>query len=212
MTLRRIRKPKKGDVLSAEHGIEVLEMGMNPFMMKETLGDRGIILINGEISKDSLAEATETILSCHFDKKFNDDIQLVINSPGGDTDAGYGFIDLMEFCRLKVRTIALGEICSMAADIFTAGDVRVISPNTLTMIHNSYGGTEGRHDDLVAFRKMDDLDYERGIKHYVKHSKYKTEDEVKRYVVKPQDNWLSPDEMIEHGLADIVSKTKTRKK
>ena len=50
----------------------------------------------------------------HFNSGFNEPIQIIINSPGGFTDAGWAFIDMMEFVKNEIITIAVGEIASMA--------------------------------------------------------------------------------------------------
>lgn len=177
---------------------------------REALEDRGIIIINSYISKETLARATRRMLVLHFDEEFTDDIQVVLNSPGGFTDGGWAFIDTMRFVKNKVITVAMGEICSMATSIFIAGDYRIMAPHSTAMIHQFAWYREGNYSDLVAGRKMEDLEQEKDIQHLIDCSKYKSEAEVKKHLLKEYDNWLSPKEMKKHGLCDEISKPKTK--
>lgn len=169
-----------------------------------TLESRGIIIIDNAISKQTLASATRKLMEFHFDPEFEDEIQIILNSPGGYTDAGNAFIDLMQWCRLKVRTIALGEIASMATLIFIHGDERVMAPNSIAMIHQFSSANMGNYTDLVAYRKYEDIEQKRHLKMFVNCSKYKTEEDVQKYLLKSHDNYLTPEEMMEHGLCDGV--------
>lgn len=169
-----------------------------------SLENRGIIMISGEISKETLARATRALLRLHFNKEFNEEVQIIINSPGGYTDAGWAFIDMMDFVDLKIRTIAMGEICSMATSIFIAGDERIMSPNSCAMIHQFSWGSQGTYSDLVAQRKAEDMEHEREIRHLIAHSKYKNEEDIRKFILLDTDHWLTPEEMQKHGLCDEV--------
>jgi ATP-dependent Clp protease, protease subunit len=172
----------------------------------DDLDRRGIILISGMISNDALARASKRLLMLHFDPDFKDDIQIIINSPGGHLDAMWSFIDLMRFVDNRVRTIALGEICSAAAFIFVAGDERIIAPNTSVMFHHFSGGFGGTYPALIASRKGQDIEYQKILRLLTECSKYNSEQEVLKNVLTEQDNWLTPKEMIAHGLADLIYK------
>lgn len=187
-------------------------MGMARSRDREILEDRGILSINTYISKETLARATRRLLVLHFDNEFTDDIQIIINSPGGYTNAGWAFIDMMKFIKNKVVTIAVGEICSMATDIFIAGDERIMSPNSIAMIHQYRGYTEGTYADLVAGRKMEDMEAAKGVRHLIECSKYNTEQEVRKHLLKDHDHWMSPQEMKRHGLCDKITRNKKKVK
>lgn len=193
---------------------------MNPFEVlqmihqhdQKELEERGIIIINNVISKETLARAFRRMMILHLDDEFTDDIQVILNSPGGYCDAGWAFIDMMGFVKNKIRTVGMGEICSMAASIFIAGDERVLSPNCSTMIHQFADYGEGKYGDLVAKGKMWDMEMNKDIAHIIRCSKYKNAAEVKKYILKDHDHWLSPQEMKKHGLCDTIFKPKPRGK
>ena len=174
------------------------------------LDNAGIIIINGEISKESLAAATKRLFVLHFDPHFNDPVQIIINSGGGYCDAGWAFIDTMGFIKNPVHTLAVGEICSMAVMLFVAGDHRTMSPNSSAMIHQHSDFTMGNYAEMVAKRPGADAEHMRGINHFIQHSKYKTKADIEKHVQHAQDHWLTPQEMKKHGLCDVI--TQNRKK
>jgi ATP-dependent Clp endopeptidase proteolytic subunit ClpP len=176
----------------------------------QALEQRGIILIDREISKQTLSTAYKKLLYYHFNVSFTDPIQIIINSPGGYCDAGWAFIDLMGFVKNKIVTIAMGEICSMATGIFIAGDERIMSPNCNTMIHQFSDGAQGNYGDLVARSKMWDIETEKEFKHLINCSKYKTKEEILKHLLKENDHWLTPTEMKKHGLCDRIFVSRKR--
>lgn len=219
-TSKKIKLPqmisKKCNCEEEEEEMVFLPMmeDMMPHMMdrdQNELESRGIILINSLISKPTLAKATKRLLLLHFNPEFQDDIQIILNSPGGFCDAGWAFLDTMNFVKNRIITIAMGEIASMATSIFITGDHRIMAPNSTAMIHQFSGATEGNYSDLLANRKAEDMEMKRNIAHLIRYSKYVKEKQIKKYILKSHDNWLSPQEMKKHGLCDEVQVIRSRR-
>jgi ATP-dependent Clp protease protease subunit len=171
----------------------------------DALSDRGILFIDDLINKMSVKQAFKSLIELHFNEEFTDTVQIIINSPGGYTDAGWAFIDLMKFVKNPIRTIAIGESASMATMIFVAGDERVMSPNSSIMIHNFSAMHAGTHDDLIANRKADDIMNKKILEHFKKYSNLKTDKLVKQHLLTGRDNFLTPQEALEFGLCDKIS-------
>lgn len=114
------------------------------------LKDR-IIFLDGEIRDDmaDLVVAQLIFLESEDPKK---DISLYINSPGGSVTAGLAIYDTMQYIRPDVRTICIGQACSMASLILAAGAAgkRTILPNARVMIHQPAGGAEGQATDIIV--------------------------------------------------------------
>lgn len=208
------RSNKNSPASNEEEFILPLELFQNMNMggnhEDHILDQRGFIIIDKDISKQSLSQSYKKLLALHFNHQFTDPIHIIINSPGGYCDAGWAFIDLMTFVKNKIITIAMGEIASMATSIFITGDERILTPNCSTMIHQFSDFGTGNYGDLVAKTKMWELEYERSVNHFVKYSKYKTKDQVEKHLLKQNDNWLSPLDMKKHGLCDRVFTPKPR--
>ena len=210
-------KEKDETSFAQEEEQEQMEFPMELFQLMQArdnleLEDRGIIFINSIITKQTLDRAYKRLLSLHFNPNFTDTIQILINSPGGYTDAGWAFIDMMEFVKNEIKTIAIGEIASMATSIFIAGDQRIMSPNSVAMIHEFSTGTAGSYAQLVASRKAEDIEYQKDLDHLLRHSRYTTEAQITANLLKETDNWLTPNEMKLHGLCDEITEPRPRKK
>ena len=69
------------------------------------------------------------------------DIELYINSPGGETSAGLAIYDTVQYVRPDVRTLCVGLAASAAAVLLAAGAAgkRYALPNARIMIHQPWG-------------------------------------------------------------------------
>ena len=78
------------------------------------------------------------------------DINLYINSPGGEVTAGLAIYDTMQYIKPDVATICVGMAASMGAVLLAAGTKgkRYALPNSRVMIHQPWGGVEGQAIDI----------------------------------------------------------------
>ncbi len=69
------------------------------------------------------------------------DIELYINSPGGETSAGLAIYDTVQYIKPDVRTFCVGLAASAAALLLAAGapGKRLALPNARIMIHQPWG-------------------------------------------------------------------------
>ena len=83
------------------------------------------------------------------------DINLYINSPGGEVTAGLAIYDTMQFIKAPVSTICVGQAASMAAVLLAAGakNKRYALPNTRILIHQPWGGVQGQAKDIEIVAK-----------------------------------------------------------
>lgn len=87
----------------------------------------------------------------------NEDITLVINSPGGSVTAGLAIFDTMSGIPCDVSTVCLGMAASMGAFLLAAGTKgkRYATPNSEIMIHQVMGGASGQAVDVqIAARRI----------------------------------------------------------
>ncbi|MCR4287456.1 MAG: ATP-dependent Clp protease proteolytic subunit [Deltaproteobacteria bacterium] len=176
------------------------------------LRDYGVIYLSGAIDDKSSEEVCKEIIECNLEGKVGH-IQLIINSAGGSCSAGFAIIDMMEWSHLPVYTTGIGLVASMGLLIFMAGERgrRVITPRTSILSHRYSTMTMGNHSQLLASRKEQDLVYGRIIDHYLVYSSVDTPEELEKYLLRDVDTWLSTDEAIKYGLADIVERPALRK-
>jgi len=70
--------------------------------------------------------------------------------------------------------------------------------------HRYTAVTHGNHSQLIAGRKEEDMMHERGVQHYLTYSNVKDRAELENYLLRDVDTWLTPEEAVQYGLADIV--------
>ena len=83
------------------------------------------------------------------------EISVYINSPGGSVTAGLAIYDTMQFITCDVATYCVGQAASMGAVLLAAGckGKRFSLPNARIMIHQPWGGAEGKASDISIAAK-----------------------------------------------------------
>jgi len=78
------------------------------------------------------------------------DINIYVNSPGGNVHSGLAIYDTMQYIRPDVATICIGMAASMGAILLAGGTKgrRSALPNSRIMIHQPWGGTQGTASDI----------------------------------------------------------------
>lgn len=165
----------------------------------------GISLLFGDVTIESMAEQCAWILSENMSDNPPDTLTLMINSPGGDLSAAFGFIEIMQGSRIPVRTVGLGEICSAGLIIFMSGTKgqRILTPTCSVMSHHFSTGVAGNYHELLNARKELEFINQRIVNHYMKCTGLSEED-VRAKLIPNHDVFMSPDEAISLGLADEI--------
>ena len=165
------------------------------------LQDR-IVLLSGEVNDESanLVVAQLLFLQAQDPKKT---ISMYINSPGGSVTAGLAIYDTMQFISCPVATYCIGQAASMGAVLLTAGakGKRFALPNARIMIHQPWGGAEGKASDIeITAREIIRLK-EKLNRILADHSGSKYEKVV---ADTDRDYFMSADEAAKYGLIDKV--------
>ena len=165
------------------------------------LQDR-IVLLGGEVNDESanLIVAQLLFLQAQDAKK---EISMYINSPGGSVTAGLAIYDTMQFISCPVATYCIGQAASMGAVLLTAGakGKRFALPNARIMIHQPWGGAEGKASDIeITAREI--LRLKEKLNEILASHSGKTMDEVVHDT--DRDHFMSADEACKWGLIDKV--------
>lgn len=70
-------------------------------------------------------------------------IHVLLNSEGGDTDAGFALYECLRTANNPTVIEAMGIVASAAVPIFLAGTARFLNPETKVMVHNMSWGIVG---------------------------------------------------------------------
>jgi ATP-dependent Clp protease protease subunit len=158
-----------------------------------------------EITLATCKQAVEWVFEANFAEERPDMLNMIITTPGGDLNAAFALVDTMRGSAIPIRTIGLGQIASAGLMIFIAGATgqRILTPNTSILSHQYSWGAFGKEHELFAQIKEFDLTTKRMIAHYKKCTGLK-EDQIREYLLPPQDIWLSAAESKKLGLCDDV--------
>lgn len=139
------------------------------------------------------------------------DISVYINSPGGSVTAGLAIYDTMQFITCDVATYCVGQAASMGAVLLAAGTKgkRYSLPNARIMIHQPWGGAEGKASDISIAAKeilrLKDRLNEILASHTGKDANTLANDTER-------DFFMSADEAKAYGLVDEVLAKRTLEK
>ena len=83
------------------------------------------------------------------------DINIYINSPGGDITALFAIYDTLQYVKPDVCTICFGQAASAAAVLLAAGTPgkRLALPHSRILIHQPYAGAHGQATDIELAAK-----------------------------------------------------------
>ncbi|NIZ46525.1 ATP-dependent Clp protease proteolytic subunit [Spirochaetales bacterium BR208] len=165
------------------------------------LRDR-ILFVDGEIY-DDMADAVVAQLLFLQSQDAEKAISIYINSPGGSVTAGLAIYDTMQLLKCDIATYCVGQAASMAALIFAGGTKgkRYCLPSSRVMIHQPWGGAGGQALD-VSVQANEILRLKKMLNKYLAHHSSKDEDEIALDM--ERDFFMSAEEAVEYGLADVV--------
>ena len=169
------------------------------------LQDR-IVLLGGEVTDES-ANLTVAQLLFLQSQDATKTISMYINSPGGSVTAGLAIYDTMQFISCPVATYCIGQAASMGAVLLTAGakGKRFSLPNARIMIHQPWGGAEGKASDIeITAREI--LRLKERLNHILADHSGKSYDDVVRDT--DRDYFMSAEEAAAYGLIDSVVTSK----
>ena len=138
------------------------------------------------------------------------EIQLYINSPGGQVSSGFAIYDTIQFVSAPVSTVAMGMTASFGTILLMAGrkGMRFALPNARIHLHQPLiagRGITGQATDLeIHAREI--IRIKRELNDIIAKHTGQPIDKVEKDT--DRDFYLSPEEAIEYGLIDgVITKT-----
>jgi len=135
------------------------------------------------------------------------DINLYINSPGGEITGLFAIYDTMQFIKPEIATYCMGQAASAAAVLLAAGTKgkRHSLPHARILIHQPYSGAGGQASDIEIQAKeimrMREL-LERVLAHHTGQTMEKIRKDTDR------DFIMNADEAKDYGIVDEVILTR----
>lgn len=161
-----------------------------------------IVFISGEVNDDMANAVCAQLLFLQSQDAIKE-ISVYVNSPGGSVTAGLAIYDTMQFVKCPIATYCLGQAASMGAVLLSAGAKgrRFALPNARIMIHQPWGGAEGKASDIeITAREI--LRLKEVLNSILaKHSGKSMEEVIKDT---DRDHFMSAEEAKEWGLVDEI--------
>lgn len=123
------------------------------------------------------------------------DINLYINTPGGDVYAGLAIYDTMQYVKCDVATICIGMAASMGAVLLAGGTKgkRTALPNSRIMIHQPWGGVRGTATD-ISIHAEEILKLRKKLNEILAHHTGKDISQIEKDT--DRDRFFSPEEAL----------------
>jgi len=135
------------------------------------------------------------------------DINLYINSPGGEITGLFAIYDTMQFIKPEIATYCMGQAASAAAVLLAAGTKgkRHALPHARILIHQPYSGAGGQASDIEIQAKeitrMREL-----LEHVLAHHTGQTMEKIRKDT--DRDFIMNADEAKDYGIVDEVILTR----
>lgn len=163
------------------------------------------IMIEGEIGWDTTLAGVrnqyerQAILAGSVDE-----VEVRINSVGGDVDEGFAIHDYLRSLKKRIYTVGVGRVYSIATVILLAGDKREMYENAQFMIHNPWGFGSGTSDELRRF--ADELDRrEDQLANFYSRVTGQSESTLRDWM--NQETFFTADEAVQYGFIQAVIPT-----
>jgi len=173
-----------------------------PDGLEVKLLDSRTILVEGPVT-DKMYRAVVARLLFLEAKDPKAGITIMVNSPGGSADSGFGIFDAMRFVSCPITSVCAGICASAAVLIFLGGakGKRYMTPNSRFLLHQPSTQAYGQASDMeitaneiLRLRKK----YNEIVAKEVGAPLDKVEADSNR------DFWLSAEESKKYGLVDKV--------
>jgi ATP-dependent protease ClpP protease subunit len=168
--------------------------------------DKAFVKIFSELSVSDVTRLWNDIVVLELNSNIRD-VNLFINSPGGDAFSGLALADQIERAQRKgfrVTAHASGIVASAAVPVFAVCNVRLAAPGTIFMVHEAelwkWPGRETA-SDISSQNELMSLLRDRYIGKLVTNSKV-TKDKWEQ--LENKTTWFSAEKALEWGLVDKI--------
>ena len=182
--------------------VEQTSRGERSYDIYSRLLKERVIFLSGEV-EDRMANLIVAQLLFLESEDPKKDINIYINSPGGSVTAGMAIYDTMQFIKPDVRTLCIGQACSMGAFLLAGGTAgkRASLPNARVMIHQPLGGFRGQASD-IQIHAQEILKIKQTLNERLAFHTGQSIERIEKDT--DRDNFMSAEEAKAYGLVDDV--------
>ena len=186
---------------------QALLMEMPPQRKEPDLRSIGLF---ADVSEERIAELIHALLYLNEVNKVNKTetpITFYLSTYGGSADDMFGMYDVMRQVReeTEIHTIGLGKVMSAGVILLASGTKgkRQIGQNCRVMIHSVIAGNHGPLHNLINEMEAVEQIQQMYIDCLVAETKL-TKKQLKKLLERKVNVYLSAEEAVEYGIADII--------
>ncbi|HEX6311936.1 MAG TPA: ATP-dependent Clp protease proteolytic subunit [Acidimicrobiia bacterium] len=182
--------------------IEQTNRGERAFDLYSRMLQDRVVFLTGAID-DAVANLVVAQL-VHLESADPDrDIQLYVNSPGGEMTALFAIYDTMQYVKADVATTCVGQAASAAAVLLAAGapGKRYTLPHARVLMHQPHGGVQGQSVDIEIAAREVIAQRDQMVRALARHTGQTTE-RIERDI--DRDFILRGLDAVEYGVVDEV--------
>ena len=170
-------------------------------MIESKLLEERKVFLWGQVDDDSAKHVVDRLL--YLDMLNNDEIQLVINSPGGYVTSGFSIYDTITALKSPVSTVCSGLAASMGSILLSVGAKgrRFVQPHARVMIHQPSGGARGQASNIEIQAREILKTREIGARILAENCGQPFEKIMKDF---NRDYWMDAKESVEYGIMDGI--------
>ncbi|MCY4370255.1 MAG: ATP-dependent Clp protease proteolytic subunit [bacterium] len=131
------------------------------------------------------------------------DVNLYINSPGGEITSLFAIYDTIQYIKPDVSTVCMGMAASAAAVILAGGakGKRFALPHARVMLHQPHGGAQGQAADIEIQARLI-IQMREQLNQILAH--HTGQDYEKVASDTDRDFWMLADQAVDYGIVDDV--------
>jgi ATP-dependent Clp protease protease subunit len=159
------------------------------------------VFLWGMVDDDSAKHVIDRLL--YLESQNNEEIQLIINSPGGYVTSGFAIYDTITSLKSPVSTVCSGLAASMGSILLSVGKKgrRFIQPHARVMIHQPSGGARGQASNIEIQAKEIIKTKEIGAQILADNCGQSFDKIMKDF---NRDYWMDAEESVAYGIVDGI--------
>ncbi len=173
---------------------------VHELIQEKLLSERKVFLW-GMVNDTSAKHVIDRLL--YLELQNQEEIQLIINSPGGYVTSGFAIYDTIRQIKSPVSTVCSGLAASMGSILLSVGEKgrRFIQPHAQVMIHQPSGGAQGQASNIEIQAREIIKTKELSAKLLAENCGQSYEKVMKDF---DRDFWMGAEASLEYGIVDGI--------
>tara|TARA_B110000977_G_scaffold32038_1_gene42441 strand:+ start:6834 stop:7379 length:546 start_codon:yes stop_codon:yes gene_type:complete len=170
-------------------------------LIEEKFLEERKVFLWGQVDDASAKHVIDRLL--YLDLQNSNEIQLVINSPGGYVTSGFAIYDTIKSLKSPVSTLCSGLAASMGSILLSAGAKgrRFMQPHAQVMIHQPSGGARGQASNIEIQAREIIKTRELSAQILADNCGQKVDKVMKDF---DRDYWMNAEESLAYGIVDAM--------